>query len=91
MAIQMRLNWEEEQKKVQKWCTLQKVKNYGTQHKITNNTHNVLNIMTAVRGWCKIYFKQICHYRFQGVERREKHRKGEKKRVSELQYHQFNT
>jgi hypothetical protein len=26
------LNWEKEEKKVKKWCTLQKVKNYGTHN-----------------------------------------------------------
>ena len=54
MAIQMRLNWEEEQKKVKKWRTLQKVKNYGVHKKITNYTQKVLKVMTAVQGWCKI-------------------------------------
>jgi len=38
MAIQMRLNWEEEQKKVKKWRTLQKVKNYGA-HKKDHKLH----------------------------------------------------
>jgi hypothetical protein len=46
--------------------------------------------MTAVRGWCKIYWKQIYHYQFQqGGKRREKHKKEEKKRFSELQYHPY--
>jgi hypothetical protein len=91
MAIQMRLNWEKEKKKVKKWRTLQKVKKlWRTQHKITNTTHNVLKIMTAVKeGGVKYAWKQICHYRFQGVKRREKHRTEEKKRVYELQYHQY--
>ena len=74
MAIQMRLNWEKEQEKVKIWHTCWKL--WRTQHKITNTTRNVLIIMTAVRGWCKIYWKQICHYRLQGGKRREKHKKG---------------
>jgi hypothetical protein len=39
MAIQMRLNWEEEQKKVKKWCTLQKVKNYGAHNARSQTLH----------------------------------------------------
>jgi hypothetical protein len=36
--------------------------------------------MTAVQGWCKIYWKQICHYRLQGGKRREKDKKGRTKK-----------
>jgi hypothetical protein len=39
MAIQMRLNWEEEQKKVKKWRTLQKVKNYGAHNTRSEMIH----------------------------------------------------
>jgi hypothetical protein len=39
MAIQMRLNWEEEEKKVKKWCTLQKVKNYAAHNTRSQTLH----------------------------------------------------
>jgi hypothetical protein len=39
MAIQMRLNWEEEQKKVKKWRTRQKVKNYGAHNTRSQKLH----------------------------------------------------
>jgi hypothetical protein len=32
MAIQIRLNWEEEEKKVKKWRILQKLKKYGAHN-----------------------------------------------------------
>jgi hypothetical protein len=52
MAIQMTLNFEEEQKKVTKWCTLQNIKNYGA-----HNTRSQTIYIIAVRGWCEIYLK----------------------------------
>jgi hypothetical protein len=39
MAIQMRWNWEEEEKKVKKWRTPQKVKNYGAHNTRSQTIH----------------------------------------------------
>jgi hypothetical protein len=39
MAIKMRLNWEEEQKKVKKWRTGQKVKKYGAHNTRSQTLH----------------------------------------------------
>jgi hypothetical protein len=39
MAIKVRLNWEEEQKKVKKWRTGKKVKNYGAHNTRSQTLH----------------------------------------------------
>ena len=86
----MRLNWEEEQKKVKKWRTLQKVKNYGAHKKRSQTLHNkYLKQWLQSEGGAKYTEEKYVITACREVKEEKRTKKEEQKKISELQYHPY--